>query len=336
MKKFLNKYDTMIFDMDGVVTSESGYWDAAALTVCEFLTGSEYFGNETIDIKYLSDNVKAIRKEVFLDDKLITLFKGLGVNSNWDLGYITVLISLIIGKNDAQSVYDYAEKIEEDIIDAYDTLAKLAAKRQGALFEEYRRNGKLWTDMQDKFQEWYLGDDMYYETYKKEVAVSGKSGIYKNEEPIVTLVELKDILGELSETKRLGIATGRVRLEIVPMLKQWGVLDCFDENALCTYDYVISGEQETNATLTKPHPYMFLKALYGLNYPNNKIVDRDYDKSKIGRTLVVGDAGADILAAQAMGADFCAVLTGIAGQSGRTYFEEQKADYILNDIRELM
>ena len=59
---------------------------------------------------------------------------------------------------------------------------------------------------------------------------------------------------------------------------------------------------------------MFLKALYGTDYSNKRIVDGDYDKAKIKTTLVVGDAGADILAAQTMGADF---LCGAYGNTRR-------------------
>ena len=51
-------------------------------------------------------------------------------------------------------------------------------------------------------------------------------------------------------------------------------------------------------------------------------------------TLIVGDAGADILAAKAMGADFCAVLTGVQGERARPYFEKLNAEYILNSVLE--
>ena len=83
-------------------------------------------------------------------------------------------------------------------------------------------------------------------------------------------------------------------------------------------------------------PYMFLKALYGTDYSNKRIVDGDYDKAKIKTTLVVGDAGADILAAQAMGADFCAVLTGIQGERARGYFEKLGANYILKSVEDFL
>ncbi len=336
MNKFLDKYDTLIFDMDGVVTSESGYWDAAALTVYEYLMDEKYFGNGRIDTASLSGNVKNIRSEVFSNDELIVLLKGKGVNSNWDLGYITVLMSLILGTTDFGKIYKYAEKIDEDIILVYENFAKLAAEQIGVPYEEYCRNGKLWCDMRDCFQEWYLGDDMFMKTYGKPSSSPDKPGLYKKEVPITTLDELRAITGELSQTKRLGIATGRLEREILPLLSQWEVLSDFDETALSTYDYVIKGEADTGATLTKPHPYMFLKALYGVDYPDQKLIDGDYDKSKIEKTLIVGDAGADILGAKAMGADFCAVLTGVAGQKGRAYFEEQNSEYILNDIRELI
>ena len=42
-----------------------------------------------------------------------------------------------------------------------------------------------------------------------------------------------------------------------------------------------------------------------------------------------------LLAAKAMGADFCAVLTGVAGESGRAYFEEQNAEFILRNVGEM-
>ena len=80
---------------------------------------------------------------------------------------------------------------------------------------------------------------------------------------------------------------------------------------------------------------MFLKALYGAGYEDEKIVKGDYDKEKIKSTLVGGDAGADILAAKAMGADFCAVLTGVSGKEAKEYFENQNSEYIFDSVLNL-
>ena len=77
---------------------------------------------------------------------------------------------------------------------------------------------------------------------------------------------------------------------------------------------------------------MFLKALYGTDYDDLRLYRGDYDPEPIRRTLVVGDAGSDILAAKAMGADFLAVLTGVSGERARSYFEEIGAEYILPNV----
>ena len=56
----------------------------------------------------------------------------------------------------------------------------------------------------------------------------------------------------------------------------------------------------------------------------------------VNKTLVVGDAGADMLAAKAMGADFCAVLTGVSGKAARGYFEAAESEYILDSLENFL
>lgn len=336
MKQFLDKYDTVIFDMDGVITSEQGYWDAASLTVYEYLNSSDYFGSSAIDPKWAQSNVSKIRSSVFLNDRLISLLKGKGVNSNWDLDYVTVLISIILDTRESDDVYNYACGLSQNIIDEYERLAELAACAKGVSCDKFRRNGELWCSMRDCFQEWYLGDDIFSELYKKQPVLSGKTGLLYNEQPIIDISDLKSVLGGLSKTKRLCTGTGRQLREILPPLEAWDIIGFFAKDGLCNYDHVATAEKKLNMTLTKPHPYMFLKALYGTDYPDEKIISGDYDKTKIPSTLVVGDAGADILAAKAMGADFCAVLTGVKGAKARSYFEELNADYILNSVKDMM
>ena len=88
LAKFLDKYDTVIFDMDGVITSEQNYWNCAALTVWEYLN---YNSGQKINAAECMQNISKIRSHVFSDDELISVLKGKGVNSNWDLGSVTVL-----------------------------------------------------------------------------------------------------------------------------------------------------------------------------------------------------------------------------------------------------
>ena len=341
LKEFLNKYDTVIFDMDGVMTSEQNYWNCAALTVWEYLNlnlDKPVYVNAAESMEKL----KEIRALVFCDDELITVLKGKGVNSNWDLGYVTVLITWIVyGKyvpNDFGQVLEYAKNLSGNILDEYDELAKKASENTGIEFEQLKRNESVWKTMHLIFQSWFLGDDIYCEQYGCEPEyVKGKTGLLYSEEPIVNKEKLHELLKELSESKRVCTGTGRPYVEILQPLKDWDILKYFYENGLCNYNHVEAAEKKlNNNALTKQHPYMFLKALYGTDYDDEKIISGEYDKLKIKKTLVVGDAGSDIFAAKAMGADFCAVLTGVNGKAAKKYFEDLKAEYILNDVTEML
>ncbi|MBR0470838.1 MAG: HAD hydrolase-like protein [Clostridia bacterium] len=330
LKSFLNKYDTIIFDMDGVITSEQNYWNAAALTVWETLADKSH---AKIDTEYCMRHLKEIRGEVFCGDELISVLKSKGVNSNWDLGYVTVLIAWIT-KGDEQygsfrDVLTYAKQLPDNIIEAYDALAQKCCDVTGYDMYYLKRNGELWQEMHELFQEWFLGDELR----GKMSAHGHKAGLLYKEEPIVDKEGLLTVLKLLSETKRVCTGTGRPRIEMLVPLSDWKALPYFAADGLCNYDHVANAEQTlNNNALTKPHPYMFLKALYGTDYDDKKLIDGDYDKEKIKTTLIVGDAGADILAARAMGADFCAVLTGIQGVGARAYFEKMNAEYILNSV----
>lgn len=338
LQKFFDKYDTVIFDLDGVITSEQSYWNSAALAVFEYL---KLNCGEQIDVEECNKNFKNIRKHIFLNDELIEVLKSKGVNSNWDLAYVTVLLTWICnGKenwDNFEAVLEYAKKMSENILDEYDRLALECSEKVGFDYEWLKRNELMWTTLRDIFQTWFLGDELFEKQYGYKPVNSGKTGLLYNEEPIIDKDILVKILKLLSENKRLCTATGRPKDEMETPLKSWDVLRYFSKNGLCNFDDVIEAEKEIEGgTFTKPHPYMFLKALYGTDYSNKKIIDGDYDKSKIQKTLVVGDAGADILGARAMGADFCATLTGVSGEAARTYFEKLGAEYIVGSVEEFL
>jgi len=334
LKKFLDKYDTVIFDMDGVMTSEQNYWSCAALTVWEYLN---HHSGKNVDARECMERLPEIRRRVFCGDKLIAELKGRGVNSNWDLGYVTVLISWITGGRNGwgnfEKVLRYAQGLGDNILDEFDSLADKAAAATGFNAASLRRNGVVWETMHTIFQEWYLGDELMGH---EAMNCPGKSGLLFGEEPIVDKDKLIRLVNEISQTKRTCIGTGRPEIEMLQPLRDWGIIDCFAKNGLCSFDDVMRAEESLRTgALTKPHPYMFLKALYGTDYDDAKLVSGDYDRSMIEKTLIIGDAGADILAAKAMGADFCAVLTGVTGEKARGYFEELGAEYILKNVLEM-
>lgn len=337
LKPFLDKYDTVIFDMDGVITSEDNYWNAAALTVCEYLESEHYLGSKAINAKKMQSELGTIRKKIFNDEKTIAALKRVGVNSNWDLGYVAVCFALILGENDFEKISAAADNINCEALELYDILAEDTAKIICQSKEYCSRSGKLWNDMMMCFQEWYLGDALYKEIYNKIPQNAGKPGLVFDEKPLIPMEQLHKLLNELSKDKRLCVGTGRPFAEIEKPLTKWNVRKYFAKDGLCNYDNVIAAEKALNVSgLTKPHPYMFLKALYGTDYSDKKILEGDYDISLISRTLIVGDAGSDILAAKAMGADFCAVLTGVQGKAAKDYFEEKHSDYILDSVVDML
>lgn len=332
-KNFLGKYDTIIFDMDGVITSEQNYWNSAACTVYEYFNRT---ASKNISVDFVMKNIESIRKNIFYNDKIIKALKSKGVNSNWDLGYVVVCISLIINSQNPLNIYNYIKTMSQNILDEYDILAQKTAQRLGEKIEYTNRSGQIWERLHLSFQEWFLGDKLFLDIYNRYPYLSNKPGFVNKEYPIVDLERLKKMLIKLSASRRLCIGTGRPSAEIMGPLENWDCLRYFDFDGIITYDFVLEAEKRLGLNaLTKPHPYMFLKAMCGKDYDDAKIIDGFYDKTQLKKVLVVGDAGSDIMAAKAMGVDFCAVLTGISGQKAREYFENSGAEYILNNVLEL-
>lgn len=335
---FLESYDTLVFDMDGVVTSEQNYWNSAALTVWEYCRSRNYYGTEEICPAEWMEQTEKIRSHVFCGDELIQVLKEKGVNSNWDLGYVVFCLSRILETEHFEDVLTAARGLNGNILEEYPVLARRMSERTREKPETYARNSLFWKQMQQCFQEWFLGEELYLQTYGIAPKQAGKSGLLFEEEPLLPLEQITAIFSGLAQAgKRICIGTGRPKCEIEEPLKKWGLTQYISPDGFIHYNHVSEAEEQLGRqALTKPHPLMFLKAVYGEAYENSRLLAGEYDGQKIKKTLIIGDAGADILAAQAMGADFCAVLTGITGSAARPYFENRKAKYIIADIRELM
>ncbi len=338
--EFLKNYHTVIFDMDGVITSEQNYWDIAALSVYELLNDKLCYGGGTVE-PCVAEKRADIRGKVFFGDRFITAVKEKGVNSNWDLCYLAFCY-LLGGRFTPRSMTAHVRESPLGAFGLYDEAGKFAAETLGISFDEAKRNAPLWERCRRIFQEWYLGDRLFEEMYGERSSEKGKPGMWSAENPLHSLEDTVRLLKTLCESgKTLAIATGRSCFEITAPLKQWDCLKYFDENRIIGYDYVVSGEKNLraagiDAALTKPCPYVFLKALYGRDYSDISLYNGDYDKNFLKGALAVGDAGSDILAAKAMGADFIAVLTGVSGEKARDYFEEAGARYILPSVLHLI
>lgn len=339
---FLDKYEYIIFDMDGVITSEENYWDIAALTVYELLNASHYYGTEKFDPHDALRRVKEIRKEVFLEDKIIKLVKERGVNSNWDLGYI-VFAYILSGKcTDYADVYRYISESSLMAFDLYSECAMLLSEKLKLPVIDCSRNETIWNMCRDTFQEWYFGSDEYEIFYNVKARCQSKESMEMREVPVIELDKVLSTLSTLKESgKKLMIATGRSDRDVSNPMRLWDIRKFFEPDAIATYTHIEKAEEAFRSKgekvlLTKPEPYIFLKALYKTDYSDEKILNGDYDKALLSKALVVGDAGSDILAAQKMGSDFLAVLTGVSGEKARAYFEKENAKFIVPDISHMI
>ena len=88
----------IIFDLDGVITSEEAYWDTAGLTLHELLYSQRYWnvGAETGPYCPASTAVESrrISRATFPESEIMAL-KARAINSNWDTCYAAVCLHLI-------------------------------------------------------------------------------------------------------------------------------------------------------------------------------------------------------------------------------------------------
>lgn len=87
----------IIFDLDGVITSEEAYWDSAGLTLHEILYSPHYWnmsGQHDYQPAASALQSRQISREV-LPIWLIASFKARALNSNWDTCYAAVCLQLI-------------------------------------------------------------------------------------------------------------------------------------------------------------------------------------------------------------------------------------------------
>lgn len=333
MKLRRSEIDTLIFDMDGVITGEQIYWQAAALTVYELFYSYQYYGHQDIDRAWCRKKYQEIYDIIFCHGKTVRAVKRLGVNTNWDLAYVVFCVAKYLDPKletfdswHFESVCMFIENMALRPPELYHGVEGLLATAVPAKPGSYKRSyGKLWQQLHGCFQAWFHGDGEI-------------EGLKIGENPIVSLPELKDTLQALKNAGfRLGIGTGRPIEEIRYPLMKWGLNDYFDADCWATYDEVEQAEKEIPEaeSLAKPHPFVFLKAAFGRDYTNRQIYDGAVPEEMRWRCMAIGDAPSDILATQAGGLRFAAVLTGVEGREACGYFEKNHADMILDSVLDL-
>lgn len=371
---------TILFDVDGVMLSEERYFDASALTVWEMLYSPKYLGLQGDSFAPAAEEaqIRRVREQVFAKDEVLAFIKSRGINSNWDMVFLTLSYQLIrlaealkpklgadatnlligqINRSELSQLREWAAVHASDFAVDYAAftadfakgsaqkaemllyLNEIAKQRCGVVTEMFSRSSELWQLCQETFQEWYLGDDRVHASIGRDTVQPGKKGFLTDEIPIVPPAEMVDLFRTLKEKGyTIGIGTGRPTIETHVPLSQMKILEWFDPNRVVTASHVLEAEEEfpAYAPMSKPHPFSYVKGLLGLDTPNSEVVNHPLPIENEEELLIVGDSLADFLAARSIGCKFAATLTGLTGQEARAKFEEEKADYILDDVRDIL
>ena len=366
---------TVIFDVDGVLLSEKRYFDVSALAVWEWYYSPAYMGLGREDVKAdLSDaEIDGLRARFWLDDEILVWLKRHGVNSNWDMVHahiVTVLWLLLKAyQGEGHSLDGLSLDTPADVVrlgrslqgyavpDAARVMAALdeavsadAGKNEvfcqltqavetslGVAAPWTRLDSNLWQMHYEAFQEWYFGDELYIKTYGKKPHAPGKEGFLRREVPLGTAEGIRRMFQELKRRGyALAVATGRSYMEMQVPFSTYHWLEEFDPVHVATYTDIEEASKMLGMSLDKPNPFAYYAGAFG-KYPERyaDYVSRP-DDFKQGTYYVVGDSMADIWGAKAMGAVMIGTLTGLDGKKARKMFEEEKAEYIVDTVEDIL
>lgn len=275
---------TVLFDVDGVFLSEERCFDASALTVWELLYSPDYLGlsGESFTVDLQEEDIRRIRRQVFAEDETLNFMKSRGINSNWDMVFLTTAQQLLrllkrlsviqpefvrrmltqpIGQDELQVigrtarenglsfVPEYASFVQDFSRSRADKQALLlylndiAQAWLGAEVNVFSRHHSLWKLGQSVYQEWYLGDTYYERSEGSSPRTAGKSGFLENEIALAEPEAIRRFLHDLQKRGlTLGIGTGRPQLETDIPFKAFDFLNFFHPNHIVTATDVIQAE----------------------------------------------------------------------------------------------
>ena len=278
-------YRMILFDVDGVFLSEERCFDASALTVWEMLHHPEYLGLSGEDFTPEPDEetIRRIRREVFVQDRVLDWLKARGINSNWDMVFLTFSCQLLYLLRRLEEIRPSksrywlkepidAERLKElgraardagiDFRPSYDGFiaafsASRAEKHELLLHlnrladdwldvrqSAFSRNSALWELGRAAFQEWYLGEDLYRKVEGSKPGLRESRDFFTRRFPWPRRRRSEARCNSSATGDiALGIGTGRPRLETEVPFRSLGLLDAFDPERIVTASEVVRAEE---------------------------------------------------------------------------------------------
>jgi len=173
----------IIFDLDGVITSEDAYWDTVGLVSHELLYSPRYWHVDTTITNYQPvTNAEESRRlsRAIMPEAVIVALKSRSVNSNWDTcyaGFCMYLIYLLSLLPDVSSLLPL-QPAEERWIGEF--RARLAA-----LAERPRLDERVFQALDDSIFEGYNGLDLLqrFNAYASKVLDKPIKGVFARYSP---------------------------------------------------------------------------------------------------------------------------------------------------------
>ena len=332
--KFLKKYDTVVFEPDGVITNNRHFLICAVLSVYEMCHSNKYYGKSEMDCASVAANSKQICDLMLLGGKIPEVLAELGVDYPLDIAY--VLFSVIMGtgeRRDFANICSYFKYTDLHTPDIFDHCSQLLGKV--IRDKDCSRGGEIWQTLRRCYNEWLFGDELF-EMYSEGVpAASGKPSFILSDSLCVPAITLRDVLAALKNAdKKIAVTTLRTRFEFEVSLKRWKLNEFTHENTVTLDDVLDAGHTPNINTPHEPDTYSIARAAIGPGYTETAHRGGIYDE-QYSRTLVVSSSPISLFAAQALGMGFAAVIHNPTDKSRKDMFRQFEADYTLESITEL-
>lgn len=369
----------IVFDIDGVLFSEERYFDVSGLTVWEWLYSPCYMGlaaeqDDFCPSSVTEGQIASVRRRVWDCDRLLQWLKQHGINSNWDMvhAHLTVTLWLmareyrrrtgdmpLLSLENQQGVRETGKMLlglpvpsAGEILQTLDGLCgglagnAVFSALAHAVEEDFHGHASwaqlrssFWNMHRDAFQDWYLGDDLFMETFGRKPLSPGKKGFLTREIPLAPPASVTALFQALRQKGYdLAVATGRSLPEVEIPFRQMGWLSAFSSQYIGTASDVERASRAfPGKSLDKPHSFTYACALYGNNPENYALYVREERKlTPADEVWVAGDSLSDIWGAHRIGARAVGVLTGLEGKDARSALEANGAEKIISRITDLL
>lgn len=363
--------NVVVFDLDGVITSEQAYWDTAGLVLHELLYSPRYWNITGADsyVPVVSAQESRRVSRATFPERVIVSLKARSVNSNWDtcyVGFCVYLLDLLASLPDCSSllplqpwdeqwialfrsqlaIYRGYRAINADVFSRLDAPEFRGSTGLALLdrFDEYAssllglpiadvfgRYSRSWKFCANLFQEWYLGEELYTRQHQHAPAQVGKPGCIHFEQPLLPVEQLRSTLAAL---KQQGYTLGVAT-------GRPGAEAILPLKNYGLYDYFDAQRIVTHAEVALAEARLrergeTMPLVKPHPYQFLRAADPDYQPGQPlparGSFVVVGDTTSDVLGAHAANALMVAVLTGALTQEARSLLEQSGPDFMVDDI----